>query len=60
MNNFGRNNNKLNMEETRDCSDCVNWGTMNCPNSYYCYANPYRPHFKPKKKSLWTKLKNLI
>lgn len=30
------------------CSDCERWGTMDYPNSFYCYSTENKPFFKPK------------
>lgn len=30
------------------CSNCERWGTMECPNSFYCYSTKTKPFFKPK------------
>lgn len=30
------------------CSNCELWGTMECPNSFYCYSTETKPFFKPK------------
>lgn len=38
-------------DTTVSCSNCENYGSMNCPNSYYCYATKDKPYFKLKKKN---------
>lgn len=30
------------------CSNCEHLGTMECPNSFYCYSTKTKPFFKPK------------
>lgn len=29
-------------------SNCEHLGTMECPNSFYCYSTKTKPFFKPK------------
>ena len=31
------------------CHNCERWGTMDCPNSFYCYSTENKPFFKPKR-----------
>lgn len=31
------------------CSDCKDWGTINCPSSRLCYAINSKPYFKLKR-----------
>lgn len=33
---------------TRSCSNCEKYGSMRCPNSFYCYSTENKPFFKPK------------
>lgn len=35
-------------EVTRSCSNCEKYGSMRCPNSFYCYSTENKPFFKPK------------
>lgn len=37
-----------NKEVTRSCSNCEKYGSMRCPNSFYCYSTENKPFFKPK------------
>lgn len=30
----------------RDCSVCRKHGTMECPNSFYCYSTIDKPYFE--------------
>lgn len=40
---------KINDKEvTRSCSNCEKYGSMRCPNSFYCYSTENKPFFKPK------------
>lgn len=35
-------------EVTRSCSNCEKYGSMRCPNSFYCYSTENKPFFKLK------------
>lgn len=40
---------KINDKEvTRSCSNCEKYGSMRCPNSFYCYSTENKPYFKSK------------
>lgn len=41
------------------CRQCSKFKTMNCPNSFFCFATKDKPFFEKKesKKSFLTKLK---
>lgn len=34
--------------QIRSCDKCVNWKTMNCPNSSKCFNTADKPYFKSK------------
>lgn len=35
-------------EKKKSCDMCINWKTMNCPNSSLCYNTEEKPYFKSK------------
>ena len=35
-------------EKQKSCDMCINWKTMNCPNSSLCYNTEEKPYFKSK------------
>lgn len=35
------------MTKVKRCQFCVNWGTMNCPNSSKCFNHIDKPYYKP-------------
>jgi len=34
--------------EERDCRLCINYKTMNCPNSALCMCTEHKPFFEPR------------
>lgn len=34
----------------RHCGNCINWGKMDCPNSFECYARENKPYYEPYRK----------
>lgn len=37
------------IDEYKDCHDCTNWGTKDCPNSAECYSLKNKPYYKAKR-----------
>jgi hypothetical protein len=35
----------------RECCECANQHSMNCPNSFDCYSTKSKPYFKRKKEA---------
>jgi len=38
----------LRQNTPRECNYCRKHGTMECPNSFYCYSTDDKPHFEPR------------
>lgn len=36
-------------QNKKECNTCKHRQTMNCPNSYYCYAREDKPYWEEKK-----------
>jgi len=36
------------MAKEKECENCINHGTMDCPNSFYCYSTEDKPYFVAK------------
>ena len=34
----------------KKCDDCSKKGTMDCPNSFLCYATEEKPHYERREK----------
>ena len=34
------------VHRVNDCGDCSKHGTMECPNSFLCYATDEKPHYE--------------